>query len=77
MNVPGSDVILAIVLFIYLRQLCWDKGIYFSSNVPKIAFLSLNNVFLPFSFVPTTLLASASAQVVILLLISNEDYGKE
>ena len=56
MNVPGSDVILAIVLFIYLRQLCWDKGIYFSSNVPKIAFLSLNNVFLPFSFVPTSII---------------------
>ena len=46
MIVPGNDVILAIVLFISSRLLCWDKGIYFSSNVPKNALLSLYLVLL-------------------------------
>ena len=48
MIVPGNDVILAIVLFISSRLLCWDKGIYILSNVPKNALLSLYLVFLPF-----------------------------
>ena len=56
MIVPGNDVILAIVLFISSRLLCWDKGIYILSNVPKNALLSLYLVFLPFSFVPTSII---------------------
>ena len=39
--------------------ICWDKGMKYLSNFPKIVLLSLNTVFRHFLFVPITIFGRA------------------